>query len=409
MALVLAASVPVAAAPPADPAPGKPVEAPRREVGIVPLIGGDTDVGLGFGQLSSIAGLPPARGRAPYRWAVESSSFISFKPRSGASYGLIVPYMDFYVQWTAPELLGGRLRLEVRPSFTRETTQRYYGLGNASPQPAQEVASRDFYGRTHPMLWARGRYRVWDSFFAGLGAYYTHNWMDIPPASTLAVQMVSGNPVTQEILDHPKRHGVLLFEALVLYDSRGDEIDPERGQFHQFKLRVSPRLGDEIPYRYQQFNLTSRFFYTVIPDRLVLAARALADIQIGNPPFYELARYDDTYALGGVNGVRGVPAQRYYGKVKVFTNWEARVRVGGFKLRGKQMTFGVAGFVDVGRAWTELGRSHPELDGTGWGLKYGLGGGLRLTQGKTFVVRGDLAWSPDARPIGGYVNAGQMF
>jgi len=65
--------------------------------------------------------------------------------------------------------------------------------------------------------------------------------------------------------------------------------------------------------------------------------------------------------------------------------------------------------VDVGRAWTELGRSHPELDGTGWGLKYGLGGGLRLTQGKTFVVRGDLAWSPDARPIGGYVNAGQMF
>jgi len=25
------------------------------------------------------------------------------------------------------------------------------------------------------------------------------------------------------------------------------------------------------------------------------------------------------------------------------------------------------------------------------------------------VVRGDVAWSPDARPVGGYVTAGQAF
>jgi hypothetical protein len=49
-----------------------------------------------------------------------------------------------------------------------------------------------------------------------------------------------------------------------------------------------------------------------------------------------------------------------------------------------------------------------ELDGTGVGLKYGLGLGLRLQKG-TFLVRGDLAWSPDARPLGGYLLAGQIF
>jgi hypothetical protein len=32
-----------------------------------------------------------------------------------------------------------------------------------------------------------------------------------------------------------------------------------------------------------------------------------------------------------------------------------------------------------------------------------------LQQGKTFVVRGDIAWSPDARPVGAYVGAGQTF
>ena len=69
----------------------------------------------------------------------------------------------------------------------------------------------------------------------------------------------------------------------------------------------------------------------------------------------------------------------------------------------------LAAFFDCGRVWTELGRAHPELDGTGVGLKYGIGGGLRLQEGKTFVVRADLAWSPDATPIGAYFAAGQIF
>jgi hypothetical protein len=59
--------------------------------------------------------------------------------------------------------------------------------------------------------------------------------------------------------------------------------------------------------------------------------------------------------------------------------------------------------------WTELGQSHPDLDGSGLGLKYGTGGGLRLRQGKTFVLRADLAWSPDATPVGGYFTMGEMF
>ena len=51
----------------------------------------------------------------------------------------------------------------------------------------------------------------------------------------------------------------------------------------------------------------------------------------------------------------------------------------------------------------------PSSTAPGIGLKYGVGGGLRVQEGKTFVVRGDVAWSPDARPIGGYVTAGQAF
>jgi hemolysin activation/secretion protein len=141
---------------------------------------------------------------------------------------------------------------------------------------------------------------------------------------------------------------------------------------------------------------------------ITLAMRAVGDMYYGDVPFYELARFDDTYALGGVNGVRGIPAQRYYGKEKAFGNVEVRTELVNFHAFGKPMMFGFVAFLDGGRVWTDL-TPHPELDGTGIGLKYGVGGGLRLLSGSAFVLRADLAWSPDATPVGAYVAMGEMF
>ncbi len=103
-----------------------------------------------------------------------------------------------------------------------------------------------------------------------------------------------------------------------------------------------------------------------------------------------------------------MPAQRYYGKVKLFGNLEARARVAELTVRNKPYVVGLVAFVDGGRLWSELGGNRA-LDGRGVGLKYGVGGGVRVQSGRTFVVRADLAWSPDARPVGGYLAAGQMF
>ena len=142
--------------------------------------------------------------------------------------------------------------------------------------------------------------------------------------------------------------------------------------------------------------------------RLTFAARVVADVQAGDVPFYELATYEETYALGGVEGVRGVPAQRYYGKEKVFANLEARSTLVDFRLFGKSFGLGLAGFFDGGRLWAD-GFHHPELDGTAFGLKYGVGGGVRLHQGDSMVVRFDVAWSPDAQPVSAYFSAGELF
>ena len=54
-------------------------------------------------------------------------------------------------------------------------------------------------------------------------------------------------------------------------------------------------------------------------------------------------------------------------------------------------------------------RAKAVLDGSELGLKYGTGGGLRWAAGKSFVLRFDVAWSPDADPVGAYLAAGHTF
>jgi hypothetical protein len=178
--------------------------------------------------------------------------------------------------------------------------------------------------------------------------------------------------------------------------------------FHSALIKLSPGGNAAFPYRYAQASLIARGYIPIWGHHVVLAMRAVGDLLVGNPPLYELSRYGDTYAIGGALGVRGVPGQRYYGKVKVFGNVEVRTELFSFHALGKPLLFGTVAFLDGGRVWADTSPQE-QLDGMGLGLKYGVGGGFRLQSGETFVLRADVAWSPDARPIGAYFGADQMF
>jgi hypothetical protein len=391
--------------PEAPEAPARDTTEAKREFGFVPIAGGSTDYGVGGGFLTNVAGLDPDV--EPYVWRLEAAAFITFKAKDAAPSEWVNPYQDYYFLLTVPHFLHQRLRLELRPSYTRETTQLYYGLGNASVAPPDEIPGRDFYGRTHPTLSTRLRWAAIGHVSVELGAAYTENWFELDPQSTLATDMNAGAPAVREQLGTATRHAVLLAEHSLIYDTRDSEIAPEKGQYHQLKIRYSPAAGAHLPYQYGQANATFRF-YVPFTARLGLALRAVGDWQFGDVPFYELARYEDTFAFGGVNGVRGIPGQRYYGRIKLFSNVELRSQLFDFTLFRKPYALGGALFTDFGRLWTDFA-AHPELDGTGLGLKYGVGGGVRLQQGKTFVIRVDVAWSPDARPLGAYLTAGHAF
>lgn len=392
-----------AEAPPAK----KSEDGSGRELNVVPLVGGDSDVGLGFGEVGDWARLQPNEGL--YRWRLENAAFISFKLRNGDD--LIVPFQDYYLLYSRRnEGAEKRWELDLRVAFTDETTLKYYGFGNAAQLPPGSVNIRDTeFGRIHPTISIQRRGILGHHIFIQLGSVYTHNWLSVSPTSTLAMAVTSDSATTRALLGDFRSHGVELLELGLEYDTRDNQIVTRGGSYHALQLRVSPHVSRWLPYGYVQLNGTLRTFATPIPRWLTIAARAVGDVLLGDPPFYELARFQETAAIGGTKAIRGVPAQRYYGKVKVFGNLELRSELFFFHIGKKALILGVAGFFDAGRVWTELARAHPDLDGSGIGLKYGVGGGLRLQQGETFVVRADLAWSPDARPVGAYFAAGQIF
>jgi outer membrane protein assembly factor BamA len=378
--------------------------AAHNEFNLLPVAGGTTDIGVGGGYFAGLAHVQ--EGYDPYLWNLESAGLITVKVRDGK---IVFPYQDDYLALTIPRLFGAALRLDVRAEYSWETTLGYYGLGNASPAPANVGSSTYYqYGRLHPELVIDARWRVFDHVEALAGIGYSQSWLQIGPQSKLAADLQTGSPEVKHLLGSVSPAGVAMALGGLQWDGRDNEVSSHSGSYDTLGLKVSPGGLALLPYRYAEATAIARVFFPLVGPRVVLAARLVGDVLVGQPPFYELSRFDDTYAIGGQNGVRGVPAQRYYGKVKVIGNVEIRTEIASFHTFGKRMLFGVVGFADGGRVWADTSL-HPELDGTSLGLKYGVGGGLRLQSGSSFVLRADVAWSPDASPVGGYFSAGQMF
>ena len=319
-AVALAALVALTAPARADPTP--PDTRPHRELNIFPLLGGSSDVGIGVGEVSSWALIEPGHDE-PYGWKAENGAFITFKPQAG---GLVIPFQDYYVLYTLLDIgPQRRIRLDVRPAVTNESTLKYYGLGNASPPPPADVAVGDTeYRRVHPTLLVEARVRIAGPFYLLVGNVYTHNWLQVPGTSLLARDQSMGTPEVQALLGSFAPHGVDLIELGLQYDTRDSAIVTRQGMFHAVKARFSPSVPGWLPYQYVQLDATAQLFFTPLPRWLTVSWRGVADALLGAPPFYELARFDETPAIGGGKAVRGVPAQRYYGKVKLFQNLEAR-------------------------------------------------------------------------------------
>jgi outer membrane protein assembly factor BamA len=390
-ALVLLRAAPAAAA---DGHPGD------LEPGLLPLVGGDSDFGLGVGVLGSLARLGDPV--TVNRWKLSLVAVQTFKVEEGE---IVSPYRDFLLSLTTFRFPVGGSRLVLDANYT--DAQLYYpGLGNASTVDA--ATDGDHYVRRSLLLRATLRTPLTASLYQESGMGFTHNDVEYAASSRIVRDGDSPDAVVRGGARLPKVHGVPTFIQAIGWDSRDADVGTSRGWYHRFSVRVAPGGTDYAATPYLGFDVQLRGYHTLVKRRWVVAWRALGDVLLGDPPTYELGRHESGWAIGGVDGLRGVPAQRYYGAVKGLVSVENRVWFAEARILGQRIRFGAAGFCDVGRVFATTA-ARPDLDGGGHGLKYGCGGGPRLAEGGHFEARVDVAYSPDADPVGIYVGAGQSF
>jgi hypothetical protein len=390
--------------PKAPEARGPKLRPDRYEPSLVPALSYDSDRGVGFGALGTLARF--REGYYPFRWRLMALIYATAKQAPDG--GVELPFHDYLLKLELPGLQGGRLRLDLKASFSRFTTCGYYGIGNAS-EASDQGGRYHQYDRIYPHVKGQARARVLPTVFFLFGGSFTYNWVNPYEGSRLEQDLRRDDPDLRELLLGAEgRHPSLELNLGWAWDTRNHEYVPSRGMFHEISWRFSPGAT----FAYGGLNLTARFYWALYRETLVLAARALADLLVGEPPFYELAQHGGLYPKGSPGGggaVRGVPLHRYHGKVKLLGNLELRARLLPFSLFGQRFNLGGNVFFDAGRVWTELPPGNRRFDGDGPGLKLGVGAGPRMQWGETFLIRIDLAWSPDADPVGVYFDVSHVF
>jgi outer membrane protein assembly factor BamA len=341
--------------------------------------------------------------------------------------------MDF------PGLLGNRLRITARIGFRKFANTGYYGFGNhsRSERPWEDIdpdddlaaykAARRFHQFDHiyPLLLANARIRLWDRsspeqrkrIEALVGINATYNIVRPYPDSKLAGDIASLDDGTTDartlgnLLRGTDPHMLLVFNLGVLFDTRDHEYTPTRGTFTEVSVRSSPGVQQDL--RYAALTLNTAWFRPLVGEYLSFAIRGVADVILGDAPFYELTRLGALQPRDGPGGgwsLRGVPRQRYAGKAKLIQNLELRSLFWRFNVRQQRFAVGAVAFVDAARIWADLHRT--ELGGVGVDggtFKVGTGGGLRVRWGETFLIRFDGAYSPTEGTPGFYVDVGHVF
>jgi len=382
-----------------------PPEAERLEWKLLPLAGGNTDIGVLLGALGVASGLSDDPS-LPYRWQVLGQLAMSFK--RGPS-GIELPIQDHFVTLDWLDVPGRHFRLQVAAEYATAINAGYYGLGNASEAGSgrahqyqgaladvSAVARWTDFGKLRPIVGLLGR-------FASPTPY---------PGSRLETDVLAGEP----LLIGVQRHFLGQLSLGLEWDGRDDQLDPHRGLWAVMALRGTPSVLTQLDKSWGAASLVVRTYHPFFGENLVLAFRIVGDVLAGDPPIEELSRagaFQSLWYLGGSTGVRGVPEGRFQGKLRTIANLELRTMPVHFRLWGERGELGAVAFFDAGRVWADW-QPRPELDGPGVRLHYGTGGGVRFRWGEAFVVRLDVAYSPDAAidggpPLGVYMDVGQIF
>lgn len=401
----------------------------------VPLAAYSTDIGLGGGARLYYywngRRSDPRFARTPYLHRLFVQAFATTK-------GIQFHWIDY----DAPSLLDSPLRVRSQLILLRNLTSNYFGIGDAAMAPltfpgagqsfddfadysdAQRLARDgmawtryDQYEVIRPIAIASVERQLLNDrlrLLAGLGVTYaivrdyTGTSVDAVDAAGADVDAVQATTRLRADCDAGALTGCdggrdHFLRLGVAYDSRDFEPDPNRGVFLDLALDVGTvAVGSE--YDYARILATARGFWSPLPADVVLAGRALLQVQSTDTPFFAMSTLpftDDPRAgLGGHRTMRGFRQDRFVGPVMALVNAEVRWTFARTRLWKQRLAFIAAPFVDVGRAADDLGGLTDAWRPSG-------GAAVRLSWNLATLVTVDYGLS--AEDAGLYVNFGHMF
>lgn len=379
---------------------------------VLPVLGGSSDIGFMFGLAGAVSHVKP--GYYPHQWF--ASGLVSLSVRDGE-----IVQQAARLRVDLPDFLDTDWRFGPGFTYDRTINRPYFGIGNRAPVDIDPVTGTLPVGNKY-------RYATRD-FSARLFAEYD---FDGPWEVALGLQVRYTNPEPYEgsQLDLDAKglakgkyapilgvnHHIAFVPQLgLVYDTRDDETMPETGAYHLFGARVSVAVPTSTEVRSFAFDTTFRKYFH-LGGPFVFAVRFLGDYIVGNAAYYDYitgGSFGTFDLLGGALGVRGVPAGRFGGLVKVAGNSELRFMYPWTKVLGQKFRIGHALFFDAGRSFVSLGKADPR-DGELWRLHWGTGGALYVQLNEA-LFRAELAYSPDAAqvspsfPFGFYLMDGVMF
>ena len=392
-----------------------PMESPLSWL-IFPYVAGSTDDGVSFGAFVILA--DESEAYDPYRYQLRVGMMASVS--EGISKSIEWPKQEHRVFFDMRSIGSAPWDLEAEFAFKRWSTLGYYGIGNAtsSQRPAtvlEDDTKRYFHQRRDEVY---GYAFATRPLFRGLrlkvGGLVRGVFPDPYEGSLIRLDADSGRGGAGFALH---THALIQFALGLIWDGRDNQLQPSQGGFVEVCVRASPGGLTGESFLFGGLTVDARAYQYLGSKRVIFAARLLGDFILGDAPFHELTSggaFERYWMFGGRNGVRGIPEGRFHGRIKVMTSVELRGQFVEFELFEQDFQFGAVAFADAGRLWGGPGTSRQQ-DGDGLGLKWGAGVGLRMRYNRSTLLKGDLAFSPEALdvrpsvPIGLYLGLDHAF
>ncbi|MBN1650770.1 MAG: BamA/TamA family outer membrane protein, partial [Bacteroidales bacterium] len=344
-------------------------------VGALPVVSFDSDMGFQYGALSSIYNYGDGS-RYPefdHMFYVEASKFTK-----GGSI--------FRFAYEGDQLIEG-VRLNFDLGYLPDDVSAFYGFNgyesvyNAGweDQDSPDYQSRMMYKHKRNLFRTTADF-VGDmgmgklQWSAGIGYYdFTIGSVDIAkynegvdpndPDYLPSLDETPGlyeNYVDWGLIPAAEAEGGTLvsLKAGLTYDSRDNRANPNQGIWTEAGFFYSPSFLSSSENDFLKFYITHRQYFTAVKNRLTFAYRVGYQTTIsGETPWYAqnlmvitANRSAFSEGLGGSKSIRGVLRNRVVGDGIAYGNFEARLKAVKFKFINQNFYIGINGFLDLGKA-----------------------------------------------------------